>query len=289
MKMIKINDQCFQVLGRVLRFMKLNEEWMTIVECPESVIEEVKKRKLKVDLFTFRQSILENDQKYSYPMEWEEFAVIPISSHDNWLKKQISLGAKRAVKKAFKKNVEVRVVHLSDQFVRGVTDIFNETPIRQGRRYGHYGKSFDAVKKELSRDADKFDFIGAYLGAELIGFIQLGHGRGYVIPFGMVSKIEHRDKSPQNALLSKAVELCEEKGIQYILYGSWSGGGLGEFKRHNGCVKRAVPRYYAPITTIGRIALRFRLHRSLADWVPGGVKNRWVRLRSKLYTRRYSP
>jgi hypothetical protein len=77
----------------------------------------------------------------------------------------------------------------------------------------------------------------------------------------MVSKIAHRDKSPQNALLSKAIELCAEKQLQYLLYGQWSAGGLGDFKQHNGCLRIDVPRYYVPLTLKGTLALRWNFHR----------------------------
>ena len=31
-------------------------------------------------------------------------------------------------------------------FSRGISNVYNETPIRQGRKFWHYGKSFDQVK-----------------------------------------------------------------------------------------------------------------------------------------------
>ena len=77
--------------------------------------------------------------------------------------------------------VEVRECAYDDDFVRGMTSIFNETPIRQGRRFWHYGKDFETVKRQFSRNLFREDLIGAYYQGELIGFAMLGrsaHLRG---------------------------------------------------------------------------------------------------------------
>ena len=62
-------------------------------------------------------------------------------------------------------------------FVRGMTSIFNETPIRQGRPFLHYGKDFETVKREFSRFLFREEIFGAYVGEELVGFIMLADAR----------------------------------------------------------------------------------------------------------------
>jgi hypothetical protein len=190
------------------------------------------------------------------------------------------------VRKAEKSGVITKVVKLDDEFVKGVTSIFNETPIRQGRPYQHYGKDADTVKRELMKDSQRSDFIGAYYNGELIGFIQLGNTGISAIPFGMVSKIEHRDKAPQNALLAKAIEVCEQKGIPYLLYGKWLSDSLGDFKRHNGCEKFDLYRYYIPLSMKGTLALRLGIHHGLAAMIPEAVKNDLKALRKKWYSKK---
>lgn len=281
MESVDLKGGNFQITGRVIRILSLKEEWLDTVEDSDAIIREIRDSSVNADLFTFRQSVLETEPKYAYPMEWEEVAVIPISSHDHWLDKQISSSAKRAVKKASKKGVEVKVVDFSDDLVRGICAISNETPVRQGRRYPLYGKSFETARENLSREAARCDFIGAFLGNELIGWIQLGYGKGCAIPFGMVSKIAHRDKSPQNALLSKAVDVSARKGVPFILYGFWTEGGLGDFKVHNGCMKMALPRYYIPITTKGKVVVKLRLYRGLRGYVPEKLRRPLKQLRSR--------
>jgi hypothetical protein len=272
--------------GSFLKIAGLEAEWYGEVKDPEAVIGVIRTVLPEVDIFTFCQRLPETEPKFGYRMEWEPVAAIPIQSYDKWFNEQINSGARKAIRKAEKKGVKVRVVPFDDAFVEGLTCIVNETPIRQGRPYQHYGKDLAAVREEFSQDADRCDFVGAYYGRELIGFIKLFRTPAYAIPFGMVSKIAHRDKSPQNALLSKAIELCAEKQLQYLLYGQWSAGGLGDFKQNNGCVRIDVPRYYVPLTLKGTLALRWNLHRGLVAALPPALKARLIALRSRLYARR---
>ena len=81
--------------------------------------------------------------------------------------------------------------------------------------------------------------------------------------------------------LAKAIEICIEKQIPYILYGSWQESGLTEFKRRNGFVKAEIPRYFVPITLLGRIAIRLRLHRGWAQILPNPLKRILLDFRSR--------
>jgi hypothetical protein len=220
-------------------------------------------------------------------MEWDYLAVIPIKSYDHWLKNQINDGARRAIRKAEKKGVDVKVVQFDDELIRGMVEIFNETPIRQGRFYAHYGKAFEVVKREFSENADNCAFIGAYYKDELIGFIKLGIARQFAVPFGMVAKLEHRDKSPQNAMIAKAVSVCDQRGIAYLLYGLWTEGTLGDFKRNNGCEKMGIPRYYVPLNIKGRIALKLGLHHGITGMLPEGLLEFVKGVRKRFYVKKY--
>ena len=222
-------------------------------------------------------------------MEYDELSAIPVTSFDYWFKKQISYGERKAIKRAEKKGVVVKIVEFCDDLVRGIIDIFNETPIRQGRPYGHYGKDFDTAKLELSKDLEKCEFIGAYYGADLIGYIQLGYTGSCAIPFGMVAKIEHRDKSPQTALIAKAIEICDKKRIPYLLYGEWLRGGIGDYKRHIGCIKVSIPRYYIPLSMKGKIALTLFLHNGFVKILPEKLKDYLIILRNEWYNIKYFP
>ena len=104
----------------------------------------------------------------------------------------------------------MRLTDFDDRLVDGMTSIFNETPIRQGRHFLHYGKDFETVKRQFSRYLFREEIFGAYLGEELVGFVMLADAGKYAFLGQIISKIAHRDLAPTNALLAKAVERCAE-------------------------------------------------------------------------------
>ena len=94
-----------------------------------------------------------------------------------------------------------------DKLVCGIREIYNEVPIRDGRPFPHYGKKFDTVKREVTTMPDRSEFLGAYCGEELIGFIKLIHMGKLSSILHIVSKRAHYDKRPTNSLLAAAVEV----------------------------------------------------------------------------------
>jgi len=276
------------LVGGFIKTARLKDEWYGAVENPESLIKTLRQNSIKADLFTFWQKLPDKEPKYSYYMEHEDLAAIPIESYDYWFQKQISYGERKAIRKSERKGVIVTVAEFNDALINGIKDIFNETPIRQGRPYTHYGEDFQYIKHELSKDVDKCEFIGAYYENELIGFIQLGYAGACAIPFGMVAKIAHRDKEPQTALIAKSVKICEDKKIPYILYGAWLRGGIGDYKQRIGCIKISVPRYYIPLSIKGNIALKLKLHKGFVRLLPEKTIDYLMNLRTKLYTKTHS-
>jgi hypothetical protein len=161
-----------------------------------------------------------------------------------------------------------------------MTAIFNETPIRQGRQFWHYGKDCETVKQQFSRYLFREDLLGAYCDGELIGFMMLGNAGRYGFVGQIISKIAHRDKSPNNALMAKAVEVCERKGLPWLVYTTWGDNPLVNFKRHNGFYEMQLPRYYVPLTRRGHLAIRLGRHRGWKALVPANVKHRLKAFRS---------
>src|SRR5262245_20717674 len=100
--------------------------------------------------------------------------MMPIGSYEAWWSRQIKSRVRNQIRKAEKEGLVVRECPYDDEFVRGMTAIFNESPVRQGRRFWHYGKDFATVKEQFSRFVYREDMIGAYLGDELIGVMMLG-------------------------------------------------------------------------------------------------------------------
>jgi hypothetical protein len=107
----------------------------------------------------------------------------------------------------------------------------------------------------------------------------------------ILSKMEFLDKRPNNALLSEAVKLCSERGVNSLLYERFVYGKKGEdsltrFKESNGFIKMDLPRYYVPLTHKGSIALRLGLHRDPKDFVPQWLHKRLLDFRDKWHTSR---
>jgi hypothetical protein len=264
------------------------EEWYEDVDDPDGLVTDLKQSGVKADLFTFWQRLPNTEPRHAHHLEWESISVLPVTTYGDWLKTQINCKTRNLVVKAKKKGVTVRSAAFDDDFVSGMTAIFNETPLRQGRPFRHYGKSVETVRQEFSKYLFREDVIGAYFADELIGFIMLADAGRFAMLSQIISMVRHRDKSPNNALLAKAVEICAERGIPYLVYALWARGSLGEFKRHNGFLRVNLPRYYVPLTKMGRVALTLGTHRHATDRIPESVIPFLRALRSKLYALQYS-
>jgi hypothetical protein len=275
----RIEGKLVLVLGKWLRMASIHdEEWLEgqLVIEPEAFVADLKRRGLKADLFTFTQKLPDATPKHPYHIAWDNVAAIRLASFADWWENQLPQESRKNVRRAGRRGVVVRPVELDDQLVRGITAIYNETPYRQGKRFPHYGKSYDTVKREVSTLMDHSEFIGAYFQDELIGFVKLVFMGKIASILHINSMSAHYDKRPTNALLAKAVELCAGRGITHVLYGRYTYGNktdspLAEFKRRNGFQEIPIARYYIPLTLWGRIALGLRLYRGLLGLLPGRV------------------
>jgi hypothetical protein len=284
---MQVDGKRILIEGKIPRMAKLDpwfqQEWFEDVENPEVLIDALRKSKHHADILTFWQRLPDTEPKYAYPMELDSIAALPIKSYSFWWEKQIDRKARNKIRKAQKNGIVVKPTPFDDRFVRGMTSIFNETPIRQGRRYLHYGKDFETIKREFSRFLFREEIFGAYLGEELIGFIMLAYAENYAYLGQIISKIAHRDLAPNNLLLAQAVERCAEKSTPYLVYALWLDDSLGDFKRSNGFQKFDLPRYYVPLTNKGKLALKLGLHRGWKEVVPKQLRRPLKKLRKHWY------
>jgi len=222
-----------------------------------------------------------------YYYEWRDVAAIPVTNYKHWLEKQISPKARNKVRKTQKFGVVIDQTELSDELVRGIMEIFNQSLVRRGKRFWHYGKDFETLKQAHATFLERSVFVAARFQGELIGFIKLIlHGESASI-MQIMSLVSQRDKSPSNALLAKAVELCAERGIRWLQYGIWSRRSLGEFKKHHAFERIELPRYFAPLNLRGQIALGFGLHRDVRELIPGNCLDWLANLRGRWYSFKY--
>jgi hypothetical protein len=143
---VVINGQRFLISGGPLKFAALEEELFEDLKDPEQAIAELSKCSPCPDILTFCQRVPDIQPRYEYRMTSESLAVLPVSTYDHWWTKQQSRASRNKVRKSQKAGVEVRESDFDDTFVRGMVEIFNETPIRQGRKFWHFGKDFATVK-----------------------------------------------------------------------------------------------------------------------------------------------
>jgi hypothetical protein len=282
-----IGDKEILLRGRVVKTAKLRAEYYQIVEKPNEFMGALREAKVRADLFTFLQGAADTIPHFDYYLERDSISVLPITTYESWWKHQINDKTRNMVRKAQKKGIDVRLIPFDDSLVQGITDIYNESPVRQGRKFWHYGKDLETIRRDHITFLERSEFIGAFHERELVGFIKLVHGRNVSNLMQIISKMSYRDTAPTNALIAKAIEICAEKNVPSLHYGMWSRGGLGEFKVRHGFQRVDVPRYFVPLTWKGAVVLKSRLHRPLNSYLPESCINKVSSLRTKWYTRKY--
>lgn len=270
------NGQTIAITGRWIKIAALHdEEWLEQeLLNPEGAVRKLREdRNLpRADLLTFAQKIPSVMPRYGYTMEWESVAVARTGSFKGWWE-SLPQESRKNVRRAEKRGVVISVQPFSDELVRGIETIQNESPIRQGRRYPHFGKSFEQVKKDHSGLLDRSSFICAHCEGQLVGFLKLVYRGDIASVLQLNSLFAAYDKRPSNALLAKAVELCEARGLSHLTYGLFNYGNKGdnslrEFKSRNGFEEMLTPRYYLPLTAWGKLCVRGRLYRGVHDILP---------------------
>jgi hypothetical protein len=272
------------VTGRFLKTASLRSEAHVALEDAESFVENVRQSRIRADLFTFAQGVNDRTRRYAFYAETDKIAVLPLTTYDHWFNKQLYFKPRNKLRKALKSGIEVRLEEFNDALLHGIKAIYDETPVRQGKRNYHYNKDFETIKREHSMFLDRSQFIAVHYAGEMIGFAKVTFSQGCGIFMNFLSKVSHRDKATNNALLAKAVEICAERKVSALVYGVWGSGGtagLVEFKVANGFECVEVPRYFVPLTTFGRLALKAGVHRGIVRRMP----RTWVEMAAKVRER----
>lgn len=266
--------------GTLFRTARLRHEWCDFLADVPTAVEELRGQKQLADVFTFVEEIGTPNRSYGYRAEPTFIAVLPVVSFSKWWD-EMGFKARNKVRKAQKCGVDVRVVSLDEDFARGVQSIYNESPVRQGRKFIHYGRGASDIFNELLSFKGKSTFVGSYFEGNLIGFMKLFHGNGVLRTVHIIATLAHRDKNVMDGLIAKAVELCDEKNAGFLHYGSWTDGGVGAFRTKHGFQRMEVARYYIPLGWRGEVMLNWNLHRPLRDRLPKRVTQTLTKLRAK--------
>jgi hypothetical protein len=291
---LRLENRNVVLEGRLCRVAHVDGDGYKFLADPESAISALRAN-TRADLFTFMQEPTETSPRHKYPYELDNFAILPVSTFDHWWTKQIGFKARNKAKQAEKKGIVIREVPFDDTLARGIWEIYNEVPVRQGRRFPHYGKSFEAVRAMSATFLDSSVFIGAFDGDKLVGFIKLtmNDARTQAGLMHILSMVSCRGKAPTNALVAQAVRSCADRGVRRLVYANFAYGkksrsSLSDFKERNGFQRVDVPRYYVPLTVWGAVAFRLGLHRRLSEQMPESVAAKLRELRSRWYQRRFN-
>lgn len=281
-----IDNMEIAVAGKFFRIARLRHEWFDFLDDPAATVENLKKNRVRADLFTFVPELHLQRPELPFHRETISASLLTIRSFDDWWA-SLHFKARNKARKAEKTGVEIRPVSLDDEFVRGVEKIYNECPLRQGRKFTHYGKDFATIKNDLSSFPEKSVFIGAYSNKKLIGFMKLFEGDGILRMIHIIATYEDRDKCVTDALIARAVKMCDERNILYLHFGDWSSRGLGVFRMKYEFQRHDCPRYFVPLNFRGKFMLNLRLHLPLRERLPQSLANRLVAMRNQWNALRY--
>jgi len=227
-------------------------------------------------------------------MEWDNLAVLPVSTFEHWWNKQIRSYPRNRARQAEKRGVALREIPFDEALLQGICEVYNECPIRQGKRFPHYGMTLERAREYAGTFLDRSIFIGAFLDNNMIGFGKLvtDTARTQACLIHILSMVKHKEKAPTNALIAQAVRSCADRGISHLVYEHFSygkkvGDSLSHFKEVNGFERVNVPRYYVPLTNLGRVAFSLQLHHRLVDRLPAPLISRLRDFRTSFYGRKF--
>jgi hypothetical protein len=294
---LAIDDNAIIVKGSWMKTAIVNaEEWLPEeIEDPRLCIEQLKDRRshqLRADIFTFTQKPSATNRKYDYPMELDSVAAVRTSNYQAWWG-GLPQESRKNVRRSQKRGVVLAVKELDDESCRDLMSLNNDSAVRQGKSYTHYGKTFEQVKKDQESFFGRRELVWAYADGELVGFLKMVYRGDVASILHLIPKMSQQDKRPANALIAKAVELCAARGISMLTFGMFNYGNkressLKEFKTRNGFEEVLVPRYYVPLSLWGAVGMRFGLHRGLVGVLPHRVITFGTGIRAKLYDVRHS-
>lgn len=292
---VRVNGQDLVIKGKWIKIAQLHDEdWVEHeVADPAAGIRACKEQAgaARADIFCFSQKVPDVNPRYRYPMEMRSMAVAHVADYKEWLK-TISESSRKNIKRAARHGVVVKVREFDPDVIQGICEVQNETPVRQGRPFRHFGKPYEQVRRDHGAFLDRCEFLCAYYEDEFIGFVKIVYRGGVASLLQILTKTSHYDKRTANALLAKAAERCAEKGIPYLVYDRFNYGNkrdtsLREFKERHGFAEMLLPCYYVPLTAWGRFCVATKLYRGWFGLLPHGAITAAIHLRAKWYERKF--
>lgn len=290
---MEVNGDKLLASGKWLKIARVRGEEMREKELgnPEHYLAALKgdtNRILKADIFSFTQKLPITRPQYSYPMEWESVAAIPLVNYKHWWD-GLPQETRKNVRRCQKRGVVIKVTDFDEDLIEGLREVNDNSPMRQGVKNAYYGLTSEETRKRYGEYQGRCDFICAYFREELIGFLHLVYRGNVAAILNLTAKPSHFDKKPANALVAKMVEICDARGISYISYGLYNYGNkrdssLKEFKVRNGFQEIRVPRYFVPLTLWGKLCIKAKFHRGLIGTLSPSIIAAGLRARKLWYS-----
>src|SRR4030095_15824430 len=116
---MRIQDKKVAINGRLLRTVRLDDEWYEDIGNPKTFIDALRTGGVKADIFTFWQRFPDATPRYDYTHDFEDLAVLPVRSFDDWWNNGIKSRTRGLVRKCEKTGVVVRETELLDALWKG--------------------------------------------------------------------------------------------------------------------------------------------------------------------------
>lgn len=274
--------------GRLWRHGQVHDEnWFDgdAVGDPAAFVQALRGTPLALDLCTFRLGAGTAPPAGAHRVHEERLAVIDTRDPAAWWA-GVPQQTRKNVRRAERRGLVVREVAFDEALVRGIRRIYDETPMRQGRPFWHYGKDLEAVRHENASYLERAGFLGAYVGEELVGFLKwVRVGRRARI-MQILALVREQDRRPTMALIAHAVTVAHAHGLDALVYdrmvyGNKAASPMTEFKRRMGFEPQVQRHVTVALSARGRLVLALGLHRPLAERLPGPLVERllgWRRL-----------
>src|SRR5262245_60788990 len=98
----EIDGRTVVVGGRWIRIASIRDEDLVegeTVRGPEGFVSKLSRSGLRADVFTFAEKLPRTSPRFGHYLEWDNLAVIPITTFDEWWKKGVESSVRRAVRK----------------------------------------------------------------------------------------------------------------------------------------------------------------------------------------------
>lgn len=259
---------------------------------PKSVAQVLVERPGFADLFSFEWPPSQplDLQGLHHAIRWTNRAVLPTLDPARWWA-ELPQETRKNVRRAERRGVKIREVTWSADLARAIKRIYDESPLRQGRAFWHYGKSLEQVMQDNATYLDRATFLGAYIEDELVAFMKWVKVNDQGRIMQILALQAHQDKRPLISLIAHAVTVCHRQNLTGLIYGQMTYGAkaqssMMEFKRRLGFSQEEVRNLVVAVTPKGRWALRWGWDQSWLERLPGPWIQGVLKLRAWWLARR---